>query len=86
MQFTSFVAKYGHRQIGLKTGNNKKWSCYTKPGTRRNAGNYRKIALISHTSKIMLHIILERIKEKVVRELAEEQAGFRPGRGTGDML
>ena len=30
-------AKYGHRQIGLKTGNNKKWSCYTKPGTRRNA-------------------------------------------------
>ena len=36
--------------------------------------------------KIMLYIILERIKEKVERDLAEEQAGFRPGTGTGDML
>ena len=34
----------------------------------------------------MLLIILERTKEKVERELAEEQASFRPGRGTGDML
>ena len=57
-----------------------------KAGDSKECGNYRTIALISHTSKIMLYIILERIKEKVERELAEEQAGFRPGRGTGDML
>ena len=57
-----------------------------KAGDSKKCGNYRTIALISHTSKILLYIILERIKEKVKRELAEEQAGFRPGRGTGDML
>ena len=34
----------------------------------------------------MLYIILERIKEKVEREVVEEQAGSRPGRGTGDMV
>ena len=52
----------------------------------KECGNYRTIALMSDTSKIMLYIILERIKEKVERELAEKQAGFRPGGGTGDML
>ena len=57
-----------------------------KAGDSKECGDYKTIALISHTSKIMLLIILERTKEKVERELAEEQAGFRPGRGTGDML
>ena len=57
-----------------------------KAGDSKECGNYRTIALISHTSKIMLYIILERIKEKAERELAEEQVGFRPGRGTGDKL
>ncbi|GFN94419.1 endonuclease-reverse transcriptase [Plakobranchus ocellatus] len=57
-----------------------------KAGDAKECSNYRTIALISHTSKIMLYIILERIKTKVEEELAEEQAGFRPGRGTGDML
>ena len=57
-----------------------------KAGDSKECGNYRTIALMSDTSKIMLYIILERIKEKVERELAEKQAGFRPGGGTGDML
>ena len=43
----------------------------------RECGNYRTIALISHCSKILLHIILMRLKRKVEAELAEEQAGFR---------
>ena len=57
-----------------------------KAGNTKECGNYRTIALISHASKIMLYIILNRIKTKVEEELAEEQAGFRPQRGTGDML
>ena len=52
----------------------------------RECGNYRTIALISHCSKILLHIILKRMKNKVEAELAEEQAGFRQNRSTGDML
>ena len=57
-----------------------------KAGNVKECGNYRTIALLSHTSKILLDIILNRLKAKVELELAEEQAGFRPGRGTGDML
>ena len=43
----------------------------TQSRDSKECGNYRTIALISHTSKIMLYIILERIKEKVELELAE---------------
>ena len=57
-----------------------------KAGSVKECGNYRTIALLSHTSKILLGIILNRLKAKVEFELADEQAGFRPGRGTGDML
>ena len=44
--------------------------------------NYRTIFLISHTNKILLRmIILERIRVKTESKIADEQAGFRPGRG-----
>jgi len=35
------------------------------------------IALVSHASKILLWIILERIRVKTKMEIADEQAGFR---------
>ena len=57
-----------------------------KAGDPQECGNYRTIALLSHTSKILLYIILHRLKQKIATELAEEQAGFREGRSTGDML
>ena len=44
--------------------------------------NYHTISLISHSSKIMLRVILNRFKTKAEELLAEEQAGFRPGRST----
>ena len=49
-------------------------------------GNYRTIALLSHTSKILLYIILQRLKAKIEFELADEQAGFREKRSAADML
>jgi len=39
--------------------------------------NYRTIALVSHASKILLRIILERIRVKTETEIADEQAGFQ---------
>ena len=57
-----------------------------KSGDTKECSNYRTIALISHVSKIMLYVILDRMKQKIEDELAEEQAGFRTGRGTGDIL
>ena len=44
--------------------------------------NYCTIALISHTSKVMLKILQARLQQYVNRELPDVQAGFRKGRGT----
>ena len=48
--------------------------------------NYCTIALISHTSKVMLKILQARFQQYVNRELPYVQAGFRKGRGTRDQI
>ena len=45
-----------------------------------------KIALISHTSKVMLKILQVRLQQYVNRELPGVEAGFRKGRGTRDQI
>ena len=42
------------------------------------------IALISHTSKVMLKILQARLQKYVSCEPPDVQAGFRKGRGTRD--
>ena len=44
------------------------------------------IALILHASKAMLKILQARLQQYVNCELADVQAGFRKGRGTGDQI
>ena len=44
------------------------------------------IALISHTSKVMLKILQARLQQYVNCELLEIQTGFRKGRGTRDQI
>ena len=44
------------------------------------------IALISHTSKVMLKILQARLQQYVNRELPDVQAGFRKGRRTRDQI
>ena len=44
--------------------------------------NYHTIALISHTSKVMLKILQASLQQYVNSELPDSQAGFRKGRGT----
>ena len=46
--------------------------------------NAQTIALISHTSKVMLKILRARLQQYMNRELPDVQAGFRKGRGTRD--
>ena len=55
-----------------------------KKGNAKECSNYRTIALISHTSKIMLKILHARLQQYMNRELPDVQAGFRKGRGTRD--
>ena len=53
-----------------------------KKGNLKQCQNYRTISLISHPSKLMLRVLLNRLKAKAEELLAEHQAGFWPGRST----
>ena len=53
-------------------------------GNAKECSNYHTIALISHTSKVMLKILQARLQQYVNRELPDVQTGFRKGRGTRD--
>ena len=57
-----------------------------KKGNAKECSNYHTIALISHTSKVMLKILQGRLQQYMNRELPDVQAGFRKGRGTRDQL
>jgi len=57
-----------------------------KKGDLKQCANDRAIALVSYASKILLHIILERIRVKPETEIADEQAGFRQRRGIRDQI
>ena len=48
--------------------------------------NYCTIALISHSSKVMLKILQARLQQNINCELSDVQAGFRKGRGTRDQI
>ena len=48
--------------------------------------NYHTIALISHTSKVMLKILQAELQQYMNRELPDVQAGFRKGRGIRDQI
>ena len=53
-----------------------------KKGNSQLCQNYRTISLITHSSKVMLKVILNRLKPQAEEIIAEEQAGFRAGRST----
>ena len=57
-----------------------------KKGDFKKCSNYRTISLISHTSKILLRIILNRLIPQAEDILAEEQAGFIKNRSTTEHI
>ena len=57
-----------------------------KKGNAKECSNYHTIALISHTSKIMLKILQARLQQYVTQELPDVQAGFRKDKGTRDQI
>ena len=57
-----------------------------KKGDLQQCQNYRTISLISHPSKVMLKVILNRLKPQAEEIIAEEQAGFRAGRSTTEQI
>ena len=57
-----------------------------KKGNDKECSNYHTIALISHTSKVMLKILQAKLQQYVNCELPDVQAGFWKGRGTRDQI
>ena len=60
--------------------------CIPKKGNAKACSNYRTIALISLTCKVMLKILQARPQQYVNRELPDVQAGSRKGRGIRDQI
>ena len=58
----------------------------TKKGNPKECSNYHTIALISHTSKVMLKILQVRLQQYLNCELLHVQAGFRKDGGTRDQI
>ena len=56
-----------------------------KKGETKECSSYHRIALISHTSKVMLKILQVRLQQYMNHELPDVQAGFR-NRGTRDQI
>ena len=57
-----------------------------KKGNAKECSNYHTIALISHTSKLMLKILQGRLQWYMNHELPDVQARFRKGRATRDQI
>ena len=57
-----------------------------KRGNLQLCQNYRTISLISHPSKVMLRILLNRLKPQTEEIIKKEQAGFRAGRSTTEKI
>ena len=79
---TQYASKFGklsngHRSLFIPT---------PKKGNAEECSNYHTIALISHSSKVILKILQARLQQYMNRELPDVQAGFRKGRGTRDQI
>src|SRR5206468_4088727 len=57
-----------------------------KVSKAQECGDFRTIALISHASKILLHLIKRRITPIIERQLGDSQMDFRKGKGTRDAI
>ena len=94
---TQYASKFGKLSSGHRTGKGQfsfqslrktmpKNALIPKKDNAKECSNYHTIALISHTSKVMLKILQARLQQYMNHELPDVQAGFRKGRGTRDQI
>lgn len=57
-----------------------------KTSRSTTCNEYRPISLMSHTVKILLRVIQNRIQSKCEEHISKEQFGFRGGLGTREAL
>jgi hypothetical protein len=57
-----------------------------KKGDKTNCNNYSGITLLSVPGKVLANILLERIRQPVMKVLRQNQAGFLPGKSCSDQI
>ena len=82
--YIQYASKFGKLSSGHRTG--KVFIPIPKKGTAKECSNYCIIALISHTSKVMLKVLQARLQQYMNWELSDVQVGFRKVRGTRDQI
>ena len=75
---TQYASKFGK----LSSGHRTVFIPIPKNSNAKECSNCSKIALISHTSKVILKILQARLQQYMNHELPDVQAEFRKGRGT----
>ena len=83
---SQYTSKFGKLSSGHRTGKRSVFNPIPKKSNAKECLNYSTIALISHTSKVMLKILQARLQQYVNRELPDVQAGFRKDRGIRDQI
>ena len=83
---THYTSKFGKLSSGHRTGKGQFSFQSQRRAMPKECSNYWTIALISHTSKVMLKILQARLQQYMNRELPDVQAGFRKGRGNRDWI
>ena len=81
---TQYASKFGK----LSSGNGGKGQFHSIPkkGNAKECSGYHTIALISHSSKVMLKILQVRLQQYVNCKLADVLVGFRKVRGIRDQI
>ena len=82
---TQYASKFGKQQWP-QDWKRSVFILIPKKGNAKECLNYRTVALISHTSKVMLKILQARLQQYVNQELPDIQAGFSKSRGTRDQI
>ena len=79
---TQYASKFGKLSSGHRTGKRSVFIPIPKKGKAKECSNYCTIAVISHTSKVMLKILQARLQQYVNHKIPDTQSRFRKGRGT----
>ena len=81
-----YANKFGKLSSGHRTGKRSVFIPIPKKGKAKECSNYCTIALVLHTSKVMLKILQARLQQYMNQELPYVQAGFRKARGTRNQI
>ena len=83
---TQYASEFGKLSSGHRTGKRQFSFQSKRRAMPKNVQTTPTVALISHTSKVMLKIFQVRLQQYVNCKLPDVQAGFRKGRGTRDQI